>query len=700
MTFQPVDERDVPSRRHRRRLYGWMLSALHEHGRLAKYAVMNPMDSRHVANALEQADVQDWSGVYLRTIRKHSLTKLNLSCNGIPEGNRIKLSCTAQNIDTMEPWGRATAVFDTVWLGAPLAMEPALDAVAGEIVTGVRGGGRVGEIKIVDHRTESGSTLTRSIERSLEVRVVPRLRAKLRGWSSVGTATKPDAPYRLEGGVEHHDEKLVLRVKVHLNDDVVNAVEEHITLASVPKRLLQVRTKTPGPAKPSGGVASPAREAALHEAVQAGNIDGVTELLAAGAEVNGRDGKSWTGLMHAASRGYTLVVASLLRAGADAGIRAVDGATALFMASESGHLEIVKMLLDGEADPGVMGPRGRRAVDVAAEGGHPRIVALLKTVDEERAAYVKARELDTVAGYDAFLGSYREGPRAEAARRRRAELLERRNELDNKAYARARASDTVKAYEAYLAEYADGCHAAAARQRIRGLDDAAYAKARRLDTVEAYEGYPAEFPRGVHAQEARNRMWQLREADLGLEHSDLVMIQRGLVWLGKSVGRVDGVFGEKTRRAIREWQEGKGMAVTGYLTAGAGRGADGGGDLRRRWRGRSGSGSRRDWRRRRRNVRGGNGRPRRERRRSGEQAAEDKERKRREHERLWLAGKEFRDCGECPEMVVVPRGSYMMGSPSGEGSYDERPRHRIRELEIPGRLAVGKYEVTFGEWEA
>ena len=82
----------------------------------------------------------------------------------------------------------------------------------------------------------------------------------------------------------------------------------------------------------------------------------------------------------------------------------MDGATALFMASESGHLEIVKMLLDGDADPGVMGPRGRRAVDVAVEGGHPRIVALLKGAEEERGAYAKARELDTVAGYDAFLG--------------------------------------------------------------------------------------------------------------------------------------------------------------------------------------------------------------------------------------------------------------------------------------------------------
>ena len=53
VTFQPLDDRDVASSRHRRRLYGWMLSALHERGRVWKYSVMNPMDSRHVAEAFE-----------------------------------------------------------------------------------------------------------------------------------------------------------------------------------------------------------------------------------------------------------------------------------------------------------------------------------------------------------------------------------------------------------------------------------------------------------------------------------------------------------------------------------------------------------------------------------------------------------------------------------------------------------------------
>ena len=57
----------------------------------------------------------------------------------------------------------------------------------------------------------------------------------------------------------------------------------------------------------------------------------------------------------------------------------------------------------------------------------------------------------------------------------------------------------------------------------------------------------------------------------------------------------------------------------------------------------------------------------------------------------------FRDCDECPEMVVVPSGSFTMGSPSHEEGRDsdEGPQ-RVVTLREP--VAVGKYEVTFSEW--
>ncbi len=62
-------------------------------------------------------------------------------------------------------------------------------------------------------------------------------------------------------------------------------------------------------------------------------------------------------------------------------------------------------------------------------------------------------------------------------------------------------------------------------------------------------------------------------------------------------------------------------------------------------------------------------------------------------------GETFKDCPECPEMVVVPAGSFLMGSPSSEAERDkdEGPQHRVT---IPSAFAVGKYEVTFDEWDA
>jgi|CXWL01.1.fsa_nt_gi formylglycine-generating enzyme required for sulfatase activity len=59
----------------------------------------------------------------------------------------------------------------------------------------------------------------------------------------------------------------------------------------------------------------------------------------------------------------------------------------------------------------------------------------------------------------------------------------------------------------------------------------------------------------------------------------------------------------------------------------------------------------------------------------------------------------FRDCADCPEMVVVPRGAYTMGSPASEPNRqtDESPQHRV-SLSAP--FAVGKFEVTRGQYEA
>ena len=57
------------------------------------------------------------------------------------------------------------------------------------------------------------------------------------------------------------------------------------------------------------------------------------------------------------------------------------------------------------------------------------------------------------------------------------------------------------------------------------------------------------------------------------------------------------------------------------------------------------------------------------------------------------AGDVFRDCRECPELVVVPVGEFDMGS----NDFDfEKPVHKVT---IGKAFAIGRREVTFEEWD-
>ena len=62
-------------------------------------------------------------------------------------------------------------------------------------------------------------------------------------------------------------------------------------------------------------------------------------------------------------------------------------------------------------------------------------------------------------------------------------------------------------------------------------------------------------------------------------------------------------------------------------------------------------------------------------------------------------GTEFKDCPKCPAMVVVPAGSFVMGYPPGDSGrlHQEGP---VRTVNFGKPFAVGKFEVTFDEWEA
>ncbi len=68
-------------------------------------------------------------------------------------------------------------------------------------------------------------------------------------------------------------------------------------------------------------------------------------------------------------------------------------------------------------------------------------------------------------------------------------------------------------------------------------------------------------------------------------------------------------------------------------------------------------------------------------------------------EENFKTGDSFKDCADCPEMVVVPAGSFTMGSKEGEPGHDgtEAPQHQVT---IAKPFAVARFAVTFTEWDA
>jgi formylglycine-generating enzyme required for sulfatase activity len=62
------------------------------------------------------------------------------------------------------------------------------------------------------------------------------------------------------------------------------------------------------------------------------------------------------------------------------------------------------------------------------------------------------------------------------------------------------------------------------------------------------------------------------------------------------------------------------------------------------------------------------------------------------------AGRSFRDCPDCPEMVIVPAGSFTMGAPTAEEVAIER-EDEVR-VTISQPFAVGRFAVTRGEFAA
>jgi formylglycine-generating enzyme required for sulfatase activity len=77
-------------------------------------------------------------------------------------------------------------------------------------------------------------------------------------------------------------------------------------------------------------------------------------------------------------------------------------------------------------------------------------------------------------------------------------------------------------------------------------------------------------------------------------------------------------------------------------------------------------------------------------------------------------GSTFKDCSNCPELVVIPAGSFVMGNDHHDSGVKTEPgkitfnlaimasdnKSPAHHVSINAPIAVGKYSVTFDEWDA
>lgn len=290
----------------------------------------------------------------------------------------------------------------------------------------------------------------------------------------------------------------------------------------------------------------------------------------------------------------------------------------------------------------------------------------------------------------------------EAAQRR----AEEQRRLDEVAWQKAFDTGTKDAFERYLQQMPQGRYADAARRRIANLtqtakrsaaerqerrkrEEDAWRKADAAATIEAFRAYLRDFSGGQHAGDATKRIALLVEAkrkrDLAQRSAREARKARerdDLAWAEAQKGKAI----EKYRSYLRSFPDGRHVADAKSKIA----------ELEKALR-----------------LRGEE-----ERRRREEEDRRREEQRYRAQGRIpvaisqpgatdkvrWLKpgsgqSESFKDCQNCPDMVVIPAGKFKLGSPSDEADRDadEGPRLNAR---LSNAFAVGKFEITFAEWDA
>jgi hypothetical protein len=105
----------------------------------------------------------------------------------------------------------------------------------------------------------------------------------------------------------------------------------------------------------------------INGAAAGGDIEAVKDFLAAGTDVNTKDGWEWTPLHNAAWWGHKEIVELLLASGAGVNAKNSVGWIPLHMAATNSHNEIVGLLVAAGADLNSKNNNGKTPTDLAAE---------------------------------------------------------------------------------------------------------------------------------------------------------------------------------------------------------------------------------------------------------------------------------------------------------------------------------------------
>ena len=238
-------------------------------------------------------------------------------------------------------------------------------------------------------------------------------------------------------------------------------------------------------------------------------------------------------------------------------------------------------------------------------------------------------------------------------------------------------ADTVLGYRRFIADYPDSIYRSQADTQLDILDEKAWEELSAEDSVPAYEDYLEVFPDGLHQAEALQRIEAIQQAEAKKERERLEREkQDNLAWETATSERTVAAFDRyiadwpaglhieeatRIRRLLKDQSEddkafqialklNNKEAFQAYIDA-----FPGGANVA-----------------------------------SALQHIDD----------LTLRpGKTFRDCADCPSMMVVPAAAFWQGSKDDSplALSMEQPR-RLVTIDEP--FAVGVYEVTMAEWDA